>query len=122
MQLQRRVELADGIDHMPGALLDFQNRLPCLIRQFNAQAGSTQARLHAGHRTQREVVVSAHHFNNFQSGRTRASRQGSDFIRHNGKSASMLACPRRLYRGIERQQIGLIGNPANGLHNLAYVV
>ena len=42
MQLQRRIELADGIDHMPGALLDFQDGLPRFIGQRHAKAGAAQ--------------------------------------------------------------------------------
>ena len=35
--MQRRIELADGIDHMPGALLDFQDGLPRFIGQQAAK-------------------------------------------------------------------------------------
>ena len=38
------------------------------------------------------------------------ARKSSNFIRHHGKTASLLTCARGLNSGIERQQVGLIGN------------
>ena len=122
MQLQRRVELADGIDHMPGALLDFQDRLPRFIGQRHAKAGAAQARLHAGDRAQRQVMVAAHYLDNFQGGGTGARCQAADLIGHHGKTATMLARPRGLNCSIECQQVSLVGNPADGLHDLADAV
>ena len=45
--------------------------------------------------------------------------QLTNFISHHGKSAPLLARPRRLDGGIEGQQIGLLGNLANHIHDAA---
>ena len=42
-------------------------------------------------------------------------RQRSHFVGDHGKTAAVFACARRFDRGIQRQQIGLIGNPAHRL-------
>ena len=52
----------------------------------------------------------ADHAANFTGRRRGALGQFADFIGHNGKAASTFARPRRLNRGIECQQVGLLGH------------
>ena len=54
-----------------------------------------------------------HHHPDFIGGRGRAARQPTHFIRHHGEPATVLTGPRRLNRGVERQQVGLAGDGLN---------
>ena len=67
-------------------------------------------------------MVLAHHFYYFHGCRTGARSQASDLIGHHGKTTPMLSGTRRFNGRIECQQVGLIGDAANRLHNLADAV
>jgi hypothetical protein len=47
--------------------------------------------------------------------------QRAHFVGHHGKALAMFARARRLDRGIERQQVGLVGNAGHGLDDFADV-
>ncbi|MNP10271.1 hypothetical protein D3C76_1024140 [compost metagenome] len=60
-------------------------------------------------------MVLAHHIDNFQGGLAGACGKAAHLIGHHGKPSPMLASAGRFDGGVERQQVGLIGNPADGL-------
>ena len=64
-------------------------------------------------------MVFTHHLDNFNGRRTGARRQAPDLVSHHRKATAMLTGPGRFNGRIERQQVGLIGNAANGLDDLA---
>ncbi|MNF79130.1 hypothetical protein D3C84_613360 [compost metagenome] len=62
-------------------------------------------------------MVLAHHLDNLQRRLTGARREAAHFIGYHRKPAPVLSGTGRFDRRVERQQVGLIGNAANGLHD-----
>ncbi|MNZ68252.1 hypothetical protein D3C78_865150 [compost metagenome] len=64
-------------------------------------------------------MVLAHHLDDFQGCLAGTRGQVPYLIGHHGKTASVFTGTRRFNGGVQRQQVGLVGNSTNRLHNLS---
>ena len=64
-------------------------------------------------------MVTAYHLDNFHRGLTGASGQAAHLVGDHGKAAALFTGTRGLDGGVERQQVGLLGDAADGLHDAA---
>ena len=117
--LQRGGELADGIYHLLRTVANFHDHIAGLIGQHYAARGLLLTGLHAGNGALRKLMVLPYDVNDFYRRLTGASGQIAHFIGNHGKTPSLLTRPCGFDGRIERQQVGLLGNPADGLHNAA---
>ena len=70
---------------------------------------------HQLHRGAGHVLVLAYHADDLVGGVAGARSQLPDFVGHHREPSSLLTGPGRLDGGVERQQVGLLGDPADGL-------
>ena len=64
-------------------------------------------------------MVALDHLDDFLGGLAGACRETAHFVGDHGKAAPLLAGPRCFDRGVEGQQVGLVGNATDGADNAA---
>ncbi len=65
------------------------------------------------HHLRRAMLDVGHHFAHLPRSGRRACGEPAYLVGHHGKPATVLPRPRRFYRGVQRQQIGLAGDGLN---------
>ncbi|MCY1417210.1 hypothetical protein D9M71_327380 [compost metagenome] len=88
------------------------------LARLDTRARRSLPGMHRRHRVLRALLEAADHLLDFIGRRLRTSRQGTHFIGHHGEPTAHVARTRRFDSGIERQQVGLLGNPANHRQHL----
>ncbi|MNQ57954.1 hypothetical protein D3C85_721260 [compost metagenome] len=92
---------------------DRAQRSAGLLARLHARAGCRLAGLHRCDRTARAMLEAQDHLLHLIGGHLGAPRQGPYFIGDHGKATAHLTRPRRLDGGVERQQVGLLGDAAD---------
>ncbi|MNF50481.1 hypothetical protein D3C84_317780 [compost metagenome] len=103
------VHIADVL-HLSG---DRRQRHPGTLARLHTGTGRGLPGLHRLHGVFGTVLQALDHLLDFVGRHLGTSRQGPHFIGNHGKTAAHLSCPRRFDGGIERQQVGLLGDAAD---------
>ncbi|MNY24996.1 hypothetical protein D3C86_1587460 [compost metagenome] len=108
------VHVADAL-HLPG---NRGQRSPGTLAGLDTRAGRGLPGMHRRHRILRTLLEAADHLLDFIGRCLRTPRQSPHFIGHHGKPAPHVPGSRRFDSGVERQQVGLLGNPPNHRQHL----
>ncbi|CAI8779520.1 hypothetical protein EMIT0215P_170110 [Pseudomonas serboccidentalis] len=106
---------AHRLHRFTGAITNLQNHAAGLIGQFDALRRPATGAFHALDRLAGFALDQTNHVGNLRCRAAGARRQLPHFIRHHRKPAALIPGARCLNGGIECQQIGLVGNRADGV-------
>ena len=101
---------------------DFAQRQVQVVAEGDAFVHDAGALLHVVHRFARFLLNAGDEFGDFLGGLRRFFRQLAHFIGDDGESQPVFAGARRFDRRVQRQQVGLLGQIVNHLHDLADIV
>ena len=103
--------------HTIGAIADLVNRLAALFGQRQAGFDAGNRLFHIAARRFGAILDLVDHAGNFLGSGSGAFRQLAYLVGHHGKATAHLARPRRLNGGVQRQQVGLVGDVLDHLHD-----
>ncbi len=98
-----------------GAVVDLRQGIGGLARQLGAILRLARTFLNGGDRALGLALDRRDHGADFGGRRRGALGQLPDLVGDDGEAAPLLAGARRLDGGVQRQQVGLVGNVVNGL-------
>ena len=111
-------ELVDLGDHVR----DLAQRAVQVAAQFQAFVDDGGALVHVVDGLAGFLLDALDQFGNFLGGLRRFLGQLADFVRHHRKAQAVFAGARRFDGGVQRQQVGLLGQVVDDLDDLADVV
>ncbi len=110
-------ELTYRVHDLLGALLDLDDHRAGFAGQLQSLLGLLAAAGHALHRGLRQVLILLHHVDDFLGGLAGTPGQLAYLVGDHREAATLITGAGRLDGGVEGQQIGLVGDAANGLHD-----
>jgi len=111
--------MVDGGEHAAHQCFRAGTVLRGIHRELQTGFQFAHAAVHGLHRRLRLLLDVADHAADLQSGSARALGQLAHFVGHHCKTAPGFSGARRLDGGVQRQQIGLVGDFLDHVDNLA---